>query len=265
MIRKKHFTLLEVLIALSLSAIIMTSLLFFYRYLSEMSQAVNRIEIENFQARMVQSRLAQVFYQIDGEPFRTDPKEKKTPPKPQKKAQDKNGEGENPPPEQQENKTPEKEKTFVFFTGDDEGILKPDSFTLTFLFDNGPSINTPFANSVLAKLFVDKDNRLIMALWPHPKLWSSMKPPMNLEVLMENVDKVTYKFYVPMTEPKENDQNPNPELRPGSWVDQWRREYGQIPAIVKVEVYSKGANGHPKLTTFAYPLIDKTKVIEYNK
>ncbi len=263
MIKKKHFTLLEVLIALSLSAVIMTSLLFFYRYLSEMSQAVNRIEIENFQARMVQSRLAQAFYQIEGEPFKADSKGKNQSLKPpQQRGQDNNQEAENPPTEQE--KTQEKDK-FVFFTGDDEGILKPDSFTLTFLFDNGPSINTPFANTVLAKIFVDKDNRLIMALWPHPKLWSTMKPPMNLEVLMENVDKVTYKFYVPMKDPKENEQNPNPELRPGSWVDQWRREYGQIPGIVKVEVHSKEANGKPKMTTFAYPLIDKTKVIEYTK
>lgn len=264
MMRRRNFTLLEVLIALSLSAIIMTSLLFFYRYLSEMSAAVNRIEVENFQNRMVQSRLAQVFYQIEGEPFKVNGKGKKEVKKPpQKGTEDKKDA--NPNADQKDNKPAEKDQTIVFFTGDDEGILKPDSSTLTFIFDNGPSINTLFANKVLAKLFVDKDHRLIIAMWPHPKLWGTMKPPMNLEVLMENVEAISMKFFVPpMNEQKEENQA-FPELKPNSWVDSWRREYGQIPALIRVEVVTKDQQGRSKATTFAYPLIDKSKVIEYLK
>ncbi len=272
--KRYHFTLLEVLIALSLSAILLTSVLFFYRYLSELSFAVNQIEIENFQARRVETRLAQVFYAIVGEPYKGEPFKIQPPKNPatDKPPENRRGRQKPEPPKPveeaptQENKK-DKLTTFVFFTGDDEGkYLKSGSSSLTFIFDNGPTMNTPFANQVLVKLFIDKQNRLCLAYWPHPKFWSlATLPPMNLEVLLENVDSMFFSFYVPLEQEQEKGESKFPELRPGEWTNQWQREYGAIPPAVRVGIIYTDMQGKQKTKTFAYPLTDSVKVIGYKK
>lgn len=272
MMKRRCFTLLEVLIALSLSAILLTGVLFFYRYLSEMSQSVNQVEIENFQARRVETRLAQVFYAIVGEPFKSEGNKVQPPKNPMQdkaKAAEKKEDPAKPVEDvqSQENKEPDKVPTVVFFTGDDEGgILKSGSVSLTFIFDNGPTMNTPFANQVLAKLFIDRQNRLCLAYWPHPKFWNlATLPPMNLEVLLENVDSMSMRFYVPPQTVQAENEVKFPELRPGEWTDQWHREYGIIPPALKLGIAYTDKQGKQKVKTFAYPLTDSAKVIEYQK
>lgn len=277
MIKRRYFTILEVLISLTLSAFLLTSLLFFYRYLTELSAKADQIEIQNFQARAIETRLAEVFYSIVGEDFQADSSGQPAPStaKPQDKGKAKEKDPANPqePPKQDnpDDKTAKKnnEKAVVFFGGVEEGgALKDGSATLTFIFHNGASMNTVFSNEVLAKLFVDTQNRLCLALWPHPKFWSNAAmPPMNLEVLMEHVDKLALHFYVPPVDPndKEEEDVKYPEMRPGEWIPQWLREYEQLPAMIKLDLTFITKEKEEKVVTFAYPLIDGSKVIEYRK
>lgn len=234
--KKGFFTLLEVLISMGLAVVMISALLFFYRYLSEMNLQINKTEAENFAARFVQSRLAGVFYQLQG--LKLKPVVKKG-----------------------------QEEPVAFYSLEEEGGLQRENMqTLIFIFDNGASMNTPFANEVLAKLFVDENNRLCLALWPHPKRWPPVgRPPMNIEVLMENVSHLSLKFYVPPQgiSLQKEEENKFPELKPDEWIASWKREYNQIPALIRVDLTLKTPENTSKPLSFSFPLIDRTKVIEY--
>ncbi len=236
--RRHPFTLLEVLIALALTAILLTTLTFFYQEISLLNIEFDKTQKESFQMRFLENRLADIL------------------------------------PRAVPEKT--KKKDFFFFTVlDFHGMFRGNSPSLIFTFDNGIDLDKEFSNHVLARLYLDQDGCFCLAMWPSPKRWEEgILPPMKKQVLMEDVTSLSFSFFIPpdFTE-KEKPVDPEEvqagreKMEPwpkGTWTDRWYYEYKQLPAIIKIEI-TRTVDKKPKKYTFAFPLPNASPPITYVK
>ena len=228
--RKQFFTLIEILIALSLTVVLLTTLTFFYRQVMELNSKTEESQKESFKKRYAENRLSAIFPQAVSE---------------------KN-----------------KKKDFFFFTvADLGGFFAPGSpISLIFTFNNRVHLSKKFSQHVIGRIYLDPMGRLCMATWPSSNQWDEgVNLPMHFEVLLEEVESLKFWFFVapqrkwilesgstttpPKTPPNPEVVvviNPSPE---GGWLHEWSQDYKQLPAIVKIEVMRKG-----KQEYFAFPL-----------
>lgn len=239
--RKRFFTLLEVLISLGLTVVVLTTLTYFYRQVSDLNAKAEVLEKEGFKMRYVESRFSKIF------PLATPPGKK-------------NGD-------------------FFFFTVSDPGTIFAQSspVSLIFTFDNGVDLAKDFSNIVLARIFLDEKKRLSMAMWPSPQKWKlGATIPMRLEVLLEDVDQLKLSFFVAPDRKWQLDDNaktnsnksqvpapvvvttnPSPE---GSWIADWSHDYKQLPAMIKLEILRKG-----KTDYYVFPLSNSNRQPVYKQ
>jgi len=208
-IKKRPLTLVEVLIAISLSSLIMTALFYFYEKAARLDIAIQKLEQKVLSMRMLESQLMRIL--------------------PRSVSMDEAG-----------------YKDFVFLTGQSDQIGKSGTPYLLFSYDRDVDIDPLFANIVIGRLFIDKKSRLILATFPAPTRWPENKspPPMKKMVLMENVDNIAFSFYEPPPSKPKSDrkslrgviiQDPEP-----GFTKEWKNEYAGLPAIMKMEIESQG-------------------------
>lgn len=227
--KKRDFTLLELLIAMTLTALILMTLSFFYRSTIMIGYDLDKIKVRQFYLRYAENRLVDVIPKI----------------------------------------LPKKGKSneFLFYSLDsnDSDISKPGSRNLLFTFDNGVSLNKPFSNQVIGRLFLDPEGRLILAYWPIPSRWESNEPiPVKKEILLEKVDNLTFEFFVPPENKEDNKKTPKSTPSPepkGAWTQEnWLKDYDSLPAMVNIHVILEGDE---KVRTFSYPLSNSEARIVY--
>lgn len=228
----RHSTLVEVLIAMALTVIVLMTLMFFYREVGIIGAEIDRTKAQDFYMRYIENRLADVI------PKAISPTDQK--------------------------------KDFVFFSTTDEGITKVGSQSLIFTFDNGISLDKIFSNNDIGRLFLDSEGNLTLAYWPSPKrLEKGELPPIKKEILFENVDTLTFSFFVsPKKEKKQAENNEEtdtknaaePEPR-GDWREQpWLKEFNELPAMVKISIRTKDTKED---MTFIFPIPNKKTAIVY--
>jgi hypothetical protein len=242
--RRRFFTLLETLIAMTMTVIVLTTLTFFYRQINELNTQAEILQKEGFRLRYIESRFSKIF------PLAV-PAGTRTP-------------------------------DFFFFTVSDPGSVFAQSspISLIFSFNNGVDLSKLFSNNVIARIFLDIKGRLCMATWPSQTRWMpGANVPMKLEVLLEEVESLKFLFFVapdkkwqldqtnsstPPTTPPANTPmqtvitvNPSPE---GSWIQEWSQDYNQLPALIKLEVVRKG-----KTDYFTFPLSKCKRQPVYNQ
>lgn len=209
--KKSNFTLLEALIALTLAALLISTLTYFYGQMSRIDAQIEHDQQENFAKRLLENRLSYTL---------------------QRAVKSSN-------------------KEFEFFTSAGGPlVMKAPGHSLLFTYNNSIDLDKSLSNEVLGRLFVDNQNRLVLATWPAPSTWnrSGIVPEMKREILMEQVDRVEWSFFVPpayergKTSPKQTVQ-PSP---PNDWRTDWLSDFHQLPAIVKVTVYPLPVGGQKK-------------------
>lgn len=250
-ISKRNVTLLEMLIAMSLTALILMTLTFFYSEVGYISGELDKVKKQEFYISYVENRLMGVLPKIVS------------------------------PTDQA--------KDFVFFSVGDEGITMPGSQSLIFTFDNGISFDRPFSNNVIGRLYLDVQGRFSLAYWPSPKRWEGGEWPMKKEILLEKVKSLHFEYFI-APEKKDialNDQGKavaekpenNSEGKPGSdpaaappeslatpepkgeWRSEgWSKEFKSLPVMVKVilELQEEGEK-----LIFIFPLINAKAHIIY--
>lgn len=210
-IRKRHVTLLEVLIAMSLMSILIVSVLGFYSQFEGINQEIATQRKKAFYALYLQSRLGNVI------PFASSYKIPKS-----------------------------KDKEFTWFYSSTEG----EQPSLIFVFDNGVDGIPLYSELVLGKLYIDPQKRMILATWPLPKLNQIVPepPPMRKEVLYENVQKLTFRFYQPPRRDLPEQPIALGEGPPGFDNPYWGKDKESIPPLMKMIVEPK--DGDPLTMTF---------------
>ncbi len=217
--RKSLFTLIELCVAIALISVLLTTLFGMYRYLNLLENRIDKEYTKTSRIQYLQTRLGDIL----------------------PKAIFANSEG------------------YYFYTTQGESFLGE---SLVFTFDNGIDILPWFSNCVLARLYVDKHYRLCLAIWPLPKLWKMQPPPMRKEILFENVERLFFYFYMPPYREKEaknaSQTIHDEEIRPipDEWNTQWKKEFNELPALVKVKILLKNEVNQmeEKAFTLAWPL-----------
>lgn len=223
---KRLFTILEVLIATSLSAVILTTLMFFYRQVDLLNRKVDKLEQKAFMMSYVQSRLNQTIAKSIAS-------------------------------------SNSNNSDYFFFTSQASNeSIKERTPSLLFTYDNGVQLDKPFSNTVLGRLYIDNYNALRLSTWPSPKRWSEFNsPPIKNEILMENIKSLTFAFYVSpekdvspfLPKSKASKGDPDLPIEPKDhWHTDWKQEYRQLPAIIKLTIVPIG-DTPPIVVSFPLP------------
>lgn len=235
LIRKSYVILLELLIAMGLTIIILSTLIYFYNQVSLMNIEMDREQNDSFRKLYVENRLAHIFPRTIAS---NDPS-----------------------------------SDFHFFTSyDSGGLFMQGTPSLLFTFDNGVQQDKTMSYHVIARLFLDSAGNLVLAKWPAEKRWKENgNPPISKEVLLDNVEKLSFGFFIPPDKQKNrSDQDKkgkstfeiSHDLK-GKWVGDWPKEYHQLPAIVRLSIVSKDRKGEREILYFLFPLPHTTHPITY--
>lgn len=208
---KKYFTLIEVIIALTLISILMTFLFGFYQNMTVVQNGLDKTREENFRRLYLQQRLTDILSTASVE----------------------------------ENLFGNRE--LIFYTTKDENTSMLEN-SLILIYNNGVNALPWFSGTVLGRLYLDKNGRLCLTTWPSPALWKKEgkvldKLPSKREILLEDVQNLSFEFYVPpiaeevKVKPKEvTTGREKIEPAPGEWHKEWPDAYRELPALVKVVV-----------------------------
>lgn len=217
--RRRHMTLLEVLIATSLSAILITVVVYFYQQLSLINIKMDKVQNEQFQKRFAEYRLNAILPKIV---------------------------------------SPSNKDFHFFISPDPQGLFKENSSSLVFTFDNNIKLDKKMADLVVGRLYLDRENQLILATWPIPKRWKENDlTPMAKEVIMENVTTLRFDFYNPPDKgPLKivNKQDSNEIAQ--------KRENRKLPAIITVLI-QRQIDNNTEDTSFVFPLPNTQQPIIY--
>lgn len=152
----RHFTLLEILIALSLSLIISGVLLFYYFQMSRVANLSEQATVRAFELRTLQNRLQNITLSFV---------------------------------------KPNNRSTFFFQGSTPPGLFLSGTNTLIFSYDNGIVFDEALSNQVLGRLFVDPEKNLTLLTWVAREKWEAhVIPRFHREVLLKNVEKFSMQF-----------------------------------------------------------------------
>jgi type II secretory pathway component PulJ len=231
-VRRYSITLIEVIISMLLTMIVLTALMYFFREVQMISHETERHQNESFQQRYLENRLMDIL------------------PKSQK---------------------PALKKSFFFTGAGGGGLFKVGTSYLVFTYDNGVNFDPEFSNHVLSRLYIDPQEQLILAKWPAPKRWEKgVSPPMKKEILMTNVENISFEFYVPLEYKgelfgrrisEESWKLLDRDLMQ-EWMPEWKQEYNMLPAMVKVHLKVKD-KGELVDRTYLFPLPNSELLIIY--
>ena len=200
--KKKFITLIEVIIAMTLTSLILMAMMFFYRDVIAVGSEIDQLKTEEFHLRYVENRLAYILPRAVS-------------------AKDKTGE-------------------FAFFSIVDDSFGMPGSQSLIFTFDNGISLDKVFSNNVIGRLLLNQKGELLLFYWPMPKRMSdpTKSLPIKQEILLKGVESLAFEFFVAPSVGKQGTKAP--EL-PVWWYRQlWMQEFNQLPVMVKVVITLSG-------------------------
>ncbi len=202
---RRHATLVEVLVALCLTTLLLTSVFSIWRYTARASQQADLLLSTVREEAALRLRLDQILTQTLRGTFYSE-----------------------------------------------EAYQNP---SLVFTFDNGPQLERHFSGPVLARLFVDSNQRLALTLWPHPDHWKLDPPPSATEILASDVTRLNLAFYEPPSWGPEID-SPTIEVGrekhspdPDRWHSEWREKFQELPALVRFTLTIDGDEEQHTITT----------------
>jgi hypothetical protein len=237
-VKKRLFTLLETLLALGLTTILLGMTTFLFRQVDVANRSFEKLQEEGFKMRYVNSRLLTILPQA----LMIKPTQK---------------------------------EAFFFTSSSIDSRLFGSAQSLVFTYDNGIKLDAHFSNHVLGRLYVDDERRLCLLTWPSPLRWShiglhSLVP--KKEILLDEVDDLTFSFFVGPDRPwerkkplkpnptKQSSTHKEPVAKPAEgWNDRWER-YQELPALIKIRFRYRN-----KPKTFVLPFPNSNRQIVYNK
>lgn len=242
---KQAFTLIEVMVALTLVSILLAVGFGAYSQMSLLEREGDQLRHAALQQRLAQTRLASLFLRI---PL---------------------------PNSFFEKKDPKKLPSRVFYSSSrtEPGLFRSGS--LVFTYDNQTDLWPEFCNDVIARLYVkeptgqegDTQGALWLATWPRPACSMDFSLA-RYEQILEGVKELHYSFYAPPpsheTSSKEGgsqqagtlDAPPRPAPTLDSWNDTWAISYSKLPAIVHLHLIMEEKNGKKvEPLDFYFPLV----------
>ncbi|SCC90656.1 Uncharacterized protein SCG7086_BW_00070 [Chlamydiales bacterium SCGC AG-110-P3] len=223
--QRRLFTLIEMLVAIGLSIMLLTSLLGIYQLLEYQAIRQRKIRESLFSERFLQYRFANGFARTEGS------------------VSDKKNEDE-----------------VVFYTSEGTSSVALGK-SLVFITDRGPDHYAEFSNKVLTRLYRDAEKNLCFAYWPIPSRWDSDDPPpMHKEVLFEGVTELDFEFYSP-PDPEGKVVGGDDPVKAGrdqvtppfdQWLADWDIRYKQLPVMIRVYITRDSYGGGSAREVYGY-------------
>lgn len=243
-VQGRYFLLFEVLIAMSLVMMLLSTLMGFYVEINRVNIAMEREQEVSFKKLLLSTRLAAIL--------------------PQALAAPKSG----------ASKKDDSSGEFFFYSSlANDPFTKGGTQTLTLSFDNGINLDPAFSYHVLGRLYVNAKDQFCLAMWPSAARWDDFTlPPIKHEVLFENVEDLRFEFYLPPVKERKlilsNNKTKGPPKEDvllvlgsyGEWRETWLQEYNELPSLVRVILKLKGV---PIPLIFVYPLPQSRYIIVY--
>lgn len=140
--------------------------------------------------------------------------------------------------------------------------------SLVFTFENEIQTHYAFSNVVLGKLFIE-DNKLILAIFPHPKKPKGPPKEMRKEVLLDGIRNISFEFFLaPLSQEetqdgKQKEEEDEKSKKPprGRWVSDWLKEYDARPTLIKIVVTKENRESYD----FYFFIPNEVKPILYSK
>lgn len=247
-------SLLEMIIAMGLTVLVLFSLTFFYREIDMLNSDMEKTQKLAFEKLYLENRLSSILPKIL------------------------------PPRFSSKMKNQEITNDYFMYTAPySESATAQTANSLIFTFKKGPDMDPDRANDALGRLYIDQGNRLCLATWPSPVRWQpNVQPSMRKEILLENVVSLDFQFYVPPEKDRKkviekmkkakktggdkNTKAPQPvDIQPkGQWHNEWRNDYAQLPALVKV-ILKRAIDKTPEEISFIFQLPLSDMVILYEQ
>ena len=110
--------------------------------------------------------------------------------------------------------------------------------SIIFTFDNGVDREEGFSYDVVARLYLDTDNKLSLAIWPNPTLKQSKPENIHKEVLLDGVESMNLEFWkVAASKTKV------PKDKLEKWISEWEKEYEDVPTLIKITLRYQSGKG----------------------
>lgn len=245
--RLPYFLLFEVLIAMSLVVVLLSTLMGFYVEINRVNLVMEKEQAFSFKKLLLSTRLAAILPQTLGSPKATTA--------------------------QRMSKNQPGSDFFFYSSLANDPFTKGGTQVLTLLFDNGINLDPEFSYRVLGRLFVNPKDQLCLAMWPSPARWDGINfPPIRHEVLFENVENLHFEFYLPPAKDRKTILSNNPSKGPpaedpmlvlsayGEWRTGWLQDYNELPSLIKIILKLKDV---PVPMQFIYPLPQSRYIIVY--
>ncbi len=227
--KKRFVTLLETLIALSLLTVLLTIIFGFFQQMTTISNLTEIKQGEAFKLRYLEARLAFFFERIINEK--------------------------------------EKTKREFYFYIDPTTNGQSHFPSLVFTFDNEIRLDPLFSSDVIGRLYVDHEHNLCLASWPI--LAANPSHHMQKEVLMENVEALSFQLYSPPEHLDSRTFIATPEIDPKKplynhwYINEWPMVFQKMPAIIKIYLTVKVKKGENEEWEFAFVLPTSQSNIYY--
>lgn len=167
--KRLFFTLLEVLIALGLTLVILSSLMAAYLNIEKSAAWWRKEENALFAERFFSHRLLEVFSHLE---------------------------------------EIDQNKMFFFTTDSSNGLQLPGTMSLIFSYDNEASLDASLSGSALGRMFVDNEGNLTLITWPEREKWQDLGiPSVHREVLMKGIKGLQFSFFILPNSKEENPSN----------------------------------------------------------
>lgn len=232
-VKKLPMTLLEVMIAMALTMLLLSSLSYMFLFVEKINQRSEAKQEQAFSTLYLEERLNYLMRHTYS-PRDVD-------------------------------------KHYYFFTSQaqDSSLFKEGTPSLTFSFNNGNVLDKSFGGAVLGRLFVDPKGDLTLAVWPLPTEVKKLPETIHKEILLKGVEEMNFYFLVA---PSKDRTRIFSQLKKGMLAKktfkqlppagfnhrQWQSDYSSLPAAVKIEIKQNNEWLH-----FSIPLPHSDQVILY--
>ena len=160
--------------------------------------------------------------------------------------------------------SPRNKKYHCFFTKESSSADRGES--LVFSFDNGVQREIPFALHCLARLHVDAEHNLAITSWPTPREGPMRGAPekRRKEVILPGVASMKMEFFFG-TQRKPKPTASNRSVPYKKWVEQWSKEYEILPNLVRLTLTPEKPNDWGEgERTFYFVLPQTIEYISYS-
>ncbi len=221
--RSVYTTLIEILIAMSLTSIILSTLFFFYSQVVMIGSEIEKTKEEAFRLRFMEKRLSEVLPNIAGN----------------------------------------KNKEFTFFSLNNTiGMPGSQSLVFTYDNGNCLAKQFAYLVTGRLMLDAEGNILLFTFPLPKKKSSDDQQPNINKQVLFTKAASLKFEYFIPLKSPSTGKTSTNaiePEPK-GKWrTENWLKEFKSLPAMIKMIV--KMSNGEPDIVFVFAPNENKTHII----